>query len=164
MKFLKQEIKLERCFMKLAWIGSAALALGVSAMVPSFASADSWRRDNRDNGRVQVRIERDRVDHYRDNGRYDDRFRNDERFRDFDRDISLRDVPRNVLDTLNCEVHGRVGEVQYVHRDGKFFYRFQVDSDGRRGADASVRIGENGRLLSVEEAAQCDVGFRGYRR
>jgi hypothetical protein len=67
-----------------------------------------------------------------------------------------------VLNTLNCEVHGRIGEVQYVHRDGKFFYRFQVDSDGRRGADASVRIGENGRLLSVEEVAQCDAGFQGY--
>jgi hypothetical protein len=147
--------------MKLAWIGSAALALGVSAAIPSFASAD-WRRDN---GRVEARIERDRFDHDRDYRRYDgDRFRDNYRFRDFDRDISLRDVPRNVLDTLNCEVHGRIGEVQFVHRDGKFFYRFQVDSDGRRGADASVRIGENGRLLSVEEAAQCDVGFRGYRR
>ena len=142
--------------MKLAWIGSAALALGVSAAIPTFASADSWHRDN---GRVQVRVERVRVDHDRDYRGYDDRFRDDERFRDFDRDISLRDVPRNVLDTLNCEVHGRIGEVQYVHRDGKFFYRFQVDSDGRRGADASVRIGENGRLLSVEEIAQCDAGW-----
>jgi hypothetical protein len=139
--------------MKLAWIGSAALTLGVSAAIPSFASADSWRRgDDRYHDRdrrVDVRIERVRVD---------------DRFRDFDQDISLRDVPRNVLDTLNCEVHGRVGEVQYVHRDGKFFYRFQVDSDGRRGADASVRVGANGRLLSVEEAAQCDAGFRGYHR
>jgi hypothetical protein len=149
--------------MKLAWIGSAAMALGVSAVIPTFASAD-WHRDNCDYGRVEVRIERDRVEHSRYNGRYDDRYRNDERFRDFDRDISLRDVPRNVLDTLNCEVHGRIGEVQFVHRDGKYFYRFQIDSDGRRGADASVRIGENGRLLSVEEAAQCDVSFRGYRR
>ena len=142
--------------MKLAWIGSAALALGVSAAIPSFASADSWRRGD---DRSHVRYERDRHVEVRV-----ERYRDDDRFRDFDQDISLRDVPRNVLDTLNCEVHGRVGEVQYVHRDGKFFYRFQVDSDGRRGADASVRIGANGRLLSVEEATQCDAGFRGYHR
>ncbi len=117
--------------MKLAWIGSAALALGVSAAIPSFASADSWRRGD---DRSHVRYERDRHVEVRV-----ERYRDDDRFRDFDQDISLRDVPRNVLDTLNCEVHGRIGEVQYVHRDGKFFYRFQVDSDGRRGADASVR-------------------------
>ena len=142
--------------MKLAWIGSAALALGVSAAIPSFASADSWRRND---DRSHVRYERDRHVEVRV-----ERYRDDDRFRDFDQDISLRDVPRNVIDTLNCEVHGRIGEVQYVHRDGKFFYRFQVDSDGRRGADESVRIGANGRLLSVEEVAQCDAGFRGYHR
>ena len=142
--------------MKLAWIGSAALALGVSAAIPSFASADSWRRDG---DRYHERYQRDRHVEVRF-----ERYRDDDRFRDFDESISLREVPRNVLDTLNCEVHGRIGEVQYVHRDGKFFYRFQVDSDGRRGADESVRIGANGRLLSVEEVAQCDAGFRGYHR
>jgi hypothetical protein len=142
--------------MKLAWIGSAALALGVSAAIPSFASADSWRRDD---GRSHVRYERDRRVDVRI-----ERVRVDDRFRDFDQDISLRDVPRNVIDTLNCESHGAIGAVQYVHRDGKFFYRFQVDRDGRRGADASVRIGANGHLLSVEEVAQCDAGFRGYHR
>ena len=145
--------------MKLAWIGSAALALGVSAAIPSFASADSWRHDDHDryDRRDRVEVRRVEVRHIPEV-----RVRIDDRAYDFDRDISLRDVPGNVLNTLNCEVHGRIGEVQYVHRDGKFFYRFQVDSDGRRGADASVRIGENGRLLSVEEVAQCDAGFQGY--
>jgi hypothetical protein len=147
--------------MKLAWISSAALALGVSVAVPSMAHADNnWRHDN---GRDRVRIERPRVE-----VRRDVRIRVDDRVRDFDDTIRLNNVPRNVLDTLHDEFHGRiVGEVQYVHRDGKFFYRFQVDTGGRRDADASVRIGENGRLLSVEEAAQCDPGhydFRNLRR
>jgi hypothetical protein len=156
----EEEIKPERCFMKLAWIGSAALALGVSAAIPSFASADGWRHGD-DHGRYDRR-DRVEVRHVEVRHVPEIRVRIDDRDYDFDRDISLREVPRNVLDTLNCEVHGRIGEVQYVHRDGKYFYRFQVDSDGRRGADASVRIGENGRLLSVEEVAQCDAGFHGY--
>ena len=146
--------------MKLAWIGSAALALGVSAAIPSFASADGWRHDDHDRYDRRDRIE---VRHVEVRHVPDVRIRIDDRDDcDFDRDISLRDVPRNVLDTLNCEVRGGIGEVQYVHRDGKYFYRFQIDRDGRRGADESVRIGANGRLLSVEEVAQCDAGFRGY--
>jgi len=135
--------------MKLAWIGSAVLALGVSAVVPSFASADSWRHDDRGRDRYERR----------DNDRHDDHFRYDERSRDFDYDISLRDVPRNVMDTFNCEIHGRIERVQYVHRDGKYFYRFEVDGDRRYEGDASVRIGANGRLLSVEEAAHWDAGW-----
>jgi hypothetical protein len=142
--------------MKLAWISSAALALGVSMAVPTMAHADNWRRDN---DRDRVRIERPRVE-----VRRDIRIRVDDRVRDFDENISLRDVPHNVMDTLHDELRGRiVGAVQYVHRDGKFFYRFQVDTGGRRDADASVRIGENGRLLSVEESAQCDPGHHDYR-
>jgi len=144
--------------MKLAWIGSAALALGVSAAIPSFASADGWRHDDRDRHDRRDRVE---VRHVEVRHVPEVRVRV-ERDYDFDRDISLRDVPGNVLDTLNCEVHGRIDGVQYVHRDGKFFYRFEVDGDRRAGADASVRIGANGRLLSIEEIAQCDAGFRGY--
>ena len=136
--------------MKLAWIGSAVLALGVSAAIPSFASADSWRRHD-DRGRD--RHER------RDYDRHDDHVRYEPRVIDFDRDISLREVPRNVMETVNCEIRGRIEGVQYVHRDGKYFYRFEVDGDRYRGADASVRIGANGRLLSVEEIAQCDAGW-----
>ena len=45
--------------MKLAWIGSAALALGVSAAIPSFASADSWRRDG-DRSNLQAARDLDR--------------------------------------------------------------------------------------------------------
>ena len=132
--------------MKLAWITSAALAMGVSAAIPSLAHADNWRghRDYHDRDvRVVERGRYDRVDRYRD--------------RDFDNDIPLREVPRNVMDTLGDYTHGgRINAVQFVHRDGKFFYRFQVD--GRR-EDQSIRIGENGRLLSVEEVAQCDAGW-----
>lgn len=138
--------------MKLAWIGSAVLALGVSAAVPGFAHADSWRHDDRGHDRY----EQDRREHER---RDYDHARYEPRVIDFDRDISLREVPRNVMETVNCEVHGRIEGVQYVHRDGKFFYRFEVDGDRYRGADASVRIGANGRLLSVEEIAQCDAGW-----
>ena len=143
--------------MKLAWISSAALALGVPMGVPTMAHADNnWRHDN---DRDRVRIERPRVE-----VRRDVRIRVDDRVRDFDENINLRAVPHNVMDTLHDELRGRiVGAVQYVHRDGKFFYRFQVDTGGRRDADASVRIGENGRLLSVEESAQCDPGHRDYR-
>lgn len=151
--------------MKLAWIGSAALALGVSAAIPSFASAD-WRRDDRSHERYEHdrrdydRRDYDRRDYDRRDERRDfDHDRFDERYRDFDSDISLRDVPRNVMDTFNCEIHGRIESVQYVHRDGKYFYRFEVDGDRRYQGDASVRIGANGRLLSVEEAAQWDGGW-----
>jgi hypothetical protein len=138
--------------MKLAWIGSAVLALGISAAIPSFASADSRRHDDRSH----ERYEHER----RDNQRRDyDHERYDERYRDFDTDISLRDVPRNVMETFNCEIHGRIESVQYVHRDGKYFYRFEVDGDRRYAGDASVRIGANGRLLSIQEAAQWDGGW-----
>jgi hypothetical protein len=140
--------------MKLAWIGSAVLALGVSAAVPTFARAD-YRHEDRDHDRYERRDYDRHDDHFRD----DDRFRHDDRYRDFDHDVSLRDVPRNVMETFNCEIHGRIERVQYVHRDGKFFYRFEVDGDRRYEGDSSVRIGANGRLLSVEEAAQCDAGW-----
>ena len=133
--------------MRLNWIASAALAMGVTA-VPSFAHADyrDYRDHRDDRGRVEVKYDRyDRDDRYRDERR------------DFDRDVNIREVPHNVLDTLRDTTRGgRVLEVQYVFRDGKYFYRFQVD--GRRD-DQSVRIGANGRLLSVEEVAQCDAGW-----
>src|SRR4051812_15190196 len=130
--------------MKLNWIATAALAMGVSAAVPTFAHAADWR-DHRDTN-YRGRYDRDdRYDRYRDQRR------------EFDRDISIREVPRNVLDTLRDVTRGgRVEEVQYVFRDGKYFYRFQVD--GRRD-DQSIRIGANGRLLSIEEVAQCDAGW-----
>lgn len=129
--------------MKLKWITAAALAMGVSSAIPSVASADNWR------DRYDSRYER--LDH--DDWRH-------ERVRDFDRDISLRDVPGRVMDTIDHERRGRaIEEVQFVHRDGKFFYRFRIDDPGRHDRDLSIRVAEDGGLLSVEEAARYDRGY-----
>jgi len=155
--------------MKLAWIGSAALALGVSSAVPSLAQA-APRRDRDDVRYREDARYRDQYDHrdrdvrdYRDvrvSDRADD-------CRDFDVNVSLRDVPRAVLATADCERHGnRIESVQYVRRDGKLFYRVRLDDPGPRDRDVNLRIQPGGRLLSVQEAEQCDAGFfhGGYRR
>jgi len=127
--------------MKLAWITSAALSLGVSAAVPQFAAADNWW------GRDHVRYD------HRDDWRHD---------REFDRDISIREVPDRVMDTADRERRGRrIESVQFVRRDGREFYRFRIDDPGRHDRDMDVRVAPDGRLLSVEEAARYD---RHYRR
>lgn len=145
---------------KIRLIGSAALALGLMSAVPSFAKADSrYDRDWRDR-----REYRDRD--YRDYDRRD--YREDRRYysRDFDVDVPLSRVPRDVLRTLDCETRGRrIESVQYVSRDGKLFYRFRIDDPGRFDRDVNVRIQPGGRLLSIEEAEQWDVHyFRPHRR
>src|SRR5436190_12071006 len=103
--------------MRKSLIASAVLALGVSAVMPAFASAD-WRGDRRD----------DRYDR-RDDWRHDYDRRDDRRYNDdFDREISLRDVPRNVLESVDYARRGhRIEAVQFVHRNGNFFYRFRID-------------------------------------
>ena len=150
--------------MKLAWLGSAALALGVSAVVPSMTQAAPWRGDRDD---VRYRDDarfRDRYDHrdrdYRDYRDYRVSDRDD--CRDFDVNVSLRDVPRAVLATADCERHGnRIESVQYVRRDGKLFYRVRLDDPSPRDRDVNLRIQPGGRLLSIQEAEQCDpVYFR----
>jgi hypothetical protein len=146
--------------MKLAWLGSAALALGVSAIAPSLTQAAPWRGDRDDvRYREDARF-RDRYDHrdrdyrdYRVSDRADD-------CRDFDVNVSLRDVPRAVLATADCERHGnRIESVQYVRRDGKLFYRVRLDDPSPRDRDVNLRIQPGGRLLSIQEAEQCDPGF-----
>ena len=137
--------------MRIPWIASAALALGISAVIPTFAKAD-YRRDYRDNDR---RYERH------------DRYDRDRYERDFDTDIPLRDVPRDVLRTIDRERGGRpIEAVQYVHRDGKYFYRFRIDTRGRE--DLNFRINPAGRVLSVQEVEECDRGYvsphRDWRR
>jgi hypothetical protein len=129
-------------------IASAVLALGVSAAVPSLASAD-WRRDDyRRDGDWRVR-----EDIRRDQWAHDHRYIDD----DFDRNISLREVPRNVLDTAEYERHGlRIESIQFVHRNGNFFYRFRLDGPGRRDRDINLRISPGGKLMSVEEAGRID--------
>jgi hypothetical protein len=152
--------------MKLAWLGSAALALGVSAVVPSMTQAAPWRGDRDD---VRYRDDaryRDRYDH-RDREYRDYRVNDRDDCRDFDVEVSLRDVPRAVLATADCERHGnRIESVQYVRRDGKLFYRVRLDDPGPRDRDLNLRIQPGGRLLSIQEAEQCDPGFfrGGYRR
>jgi hypothetical protein len=131
----------------MAWLASAALALGVSAAVPSFARAD-YGRDYRDSGRDyrdgDRRWERDRHDHHVE--------------RDFDVNVSMRDVPHEVRHTIDDLRRGRAIEsVQFVKRDGKYFYRFRVDARGRD--DVNFRINPAGRLLSVQEVEECDRGY-----
>jgi hypothetical protein len=140
--------------MKLRWIATAALALTVSAALPTVAQADDYRgRDRYEDARHRDRYERDRgydrLDHHRhDHDRGHVRYQ-----REFDVDIPLREVPRNVMETANYERRGyRIEAVQHVFRDGKFFYRFRIDDPGRRDRDMNIRIAANGRLLTVEEA------------
>jgi len=125
-------------FYETGMMTSAALALGVSAVIPSAARADNGR-DRHDGDRYHNR--NDRYDRHDDRGRFgrDDR-RYDERYRDFDSDVSLRDVPHDVCRTIDQVRHDqRITAVQYVRRDGKLFYRFQLDGPGRR-EDLSVRV------------------------
>jgi hypothetical protein len=144
--------------MKKSLIASAVLALGVSAALPMTASAD-WR-DRRDDDRRYERRDDyryDRRDDYRHDHRDYDRHCND----DFDREISLRDVPRNVLESVNCETRGRgrIEAVQFVHRNGNFFYRFRMDDPRPRDNDVNIRVSPGGKIMGVEEARRCDDGY-----
>jgi hypothetical protein len=137
---------------KIRLIGSAALAVGLMAAIPSFAHADDRRwgrdRDYRDRDHREYRDYRD----YRDDRRY--------YTRDFDVDVPLSRVPRDVLRTVDCETRGRrIESVQYVCRDGKLFYRVRIDDPGRFDRDVNIRVQPGGRLLSIEEAEQWDVHF-----
>jgi hypothetical protein len=132
--------------MKKSLIASAVLALGVSAAVPTLASAD-WRHDDwRHDREIREDIRHDQWAH-------DHRYIDD----DFDRNISIREVPRNVLDTADYERHGlRIESIQFVHRNGNFFYRFRLDGPGRHDRDINLRISPGGKLMSVEEAGRID--------
>jgi len=113
------------------FLATAVLTLGTTAMIAAPAMAD-WRHDHR----------------YYPPTRYE---RSDRWGRDFDYNISLREVPRRVLDTLADVSRGRpVESIQYVRRDGRTFYRFRVDR--RHDTDLSFRISPDGRVLSVQEA------------
>jgi hypothetical protein len=148
--------------MRIASIASAVLALGISAAVPSMAKADHFRGrdyDRRYDDR-RVIVERRVIERpvYRDS--YRDSYR--ESYRDIDVNVSLRDVPSSVLNTLDCERHGEVETIQFVRRDGQEFYRFGVNE--RRGAQTVIRIGSNGRLLTIGQQEACDPGYAVYRR
>src|ERR1043166_6427150 len=122
--------------MKFAWIGSAALALGVSAAIPSMTQAAPWRDRDDVRYREDARY-RDRYDH-RDRDYRDYRANDRDDCRDFDVEVSLRDVPGAVLATADCERHGnRIESVQYVRRDGKLFYRLRIDDPGWRDRDVN---------------------------
>ncbi|HSI32104.1 MAG: hypothetical protein ACAI43_07605 [Phycisphaerae bacterium] len=116
----------------------AALALGSTAFMSTPAQAD-WRDYVRDRDYRDYR-DRDWRDH---DGRYG---------RDVDQTISMSEVPHRVRETLDRELgryNRRVEAAWFVRRDGKEFYRFQID---RRGNDdLSFRISPDGRLLSVQE-------------
>jgi len=121
--------------MKAKWIITAASAMAVASVAPQFVHADPYRHP---------------VVRY-------DRF---DRHRDFDEDISIREVPGDVMRTVDRERHGRrIEAVQYVHRDDKFFYRFRIDDPHPRDRDMSIRVAPDGRLLSVEEAERYDPRY-----
>jgi hypothetical protein len=134
--------------MKLHWLASAALALGVASVVPSFAKADDWRHD-------RDRYEYDHRDDWR-RDRYEDRRDDHRRYeRDFDVDVPVREVPRAAFEVANYERRGRrIEAVQYVFRDGKYFYRFRIDDPGWRDRDVNIRVTPGGRLLTIEEAGR----------
>lgn len=61
--------------------------------------------------------------------------------------IALRDVPGCVVDSVVNQRFGPINSVEFVRRDDRTFYRFIVDGrDGR----LDVRVGQDGRVLSVE--------------
>jgi hypothetical protein len=149
---------------------AAALTLGLAAFVPSFAKADDRghfdRNDHRDVRDVRTVREEPRRDEHRDFDRRDVRVHDEQvvvrpEIRDrvivqpapvyvtpeTDTPIDLCNVPGVVMNTVNGETRGRIESVTLVCRDGKDFYRFIVDN-GR--GDLDVRIGTNGKLLSVE--------------
>lgn len=124
------------------WIGSAIVALGVSSIIPVIASADGWR-DHEDRRAYHGRDYRDRD--YREHRRHD------RECRDFDVPVSLRDVPRQVLKTFECESRGgRLRCVDHVMRDGREFFRFQMTD--RHGCAYNIRIACNGAVLGIERA------------
>jgi hypothetical protein len=149
--------------MRFGLLTTAALTLGMSAAIPSFAKADHVR-DDRDHGRTEVRVSRDwHSDRGRDFHRdvYIERRPEIVRERvivrdpviisaDCDQPVSLNTVPGCVLNTLDRQCAGRVETVQFVRRDGQTFYRFRVDA--RRG-DLDVRIALDGNLLGIAPAA-----------
>jgi hypothetical protein len=149
--------------MRFGLLTTAALTLGMSAAIPSFAKADHVR-DDRDHGRTEVRDHRDvRDDHGRDFHRDVIVERRPEFVRervivrdpviistDCDQPVSLNTVPGCVLNTLDRQAAGRVETVQFVRRDGQTFYRFRVDA---RHGDLDVRIALDGDLLGIAPAA-----------
>jgi hypothetical protein len=134
--------------MKVSWILTAASAMAVASVSPRFVQADS---------RPPV-VRYDHNDRYRDDHRPD---YNRNHYRDFDENIDIRDVPRDVMRTVEHERRGRrIESVQYVHRDGKFFYRFRIDDPHPRDRDVNIRVAPGGRLLSIQEAEQYDHSYR----
>lgn len=126
--------------MKATWMMTAASAMAVAMISPKFVQADP---------RPPVV----RYDH-------DDRYRSDH-YRDFDENIDMRDVPREVRRAVDRERRDRrIESVQYVHRDGKFFYRFRIDDPHPRDRDMSIRVAPDGRILSVEDAERYDHSYR----
>lgn len=113
------------------WIAGAVLALGLGCVTPSFARAEDWRHDRHDH--------REPHRHHDNCGCR------------FDVPISIREVPRRVLDTFHCEARGgRLKCVDHVMREGREFYRFQMID--RHGCAFNIRIACNGAVLGVERA------------
>jgi hypothetical protein len=111
--------------MKLKWITSAALALGVSTAIPGLVKADDWRDWRRDRD-YHYRHDEDRV---------------------IVRDISLRDVPDRVLDRVNDYRHGRRIEwAQWVRDRDHVFYQFRIED--RRNGDFTLQIDPDGHVFA----------------
>jgi hypothetical protein len=122
--------------MKASWILSAAVAMGVSSLAPGVVRADPWQHQSTRYDRFDTR-------------------------HDFDENVEMKEVPKEVRETINRERHDRrIESIQYVHREGKLFYRFRIDDPHPRDKDMSIRVAPDGRLLSVEEAQKWDDKYR----
>jgi hypothetical protein len=66
--------------------------------------------------------------------------------------VRIEDVPRDVRHTIDAEAHGHnVLAVQQVRHGDREFYRATIEQ--HLDADKVIRVGPDGRLFSVEEAA-----------
>ena len=112
--------------MKLAWIKSTVLTLGISAAIPVMSQADDWRDSHRDRDRDFHHVHHD-----------DDRI--------IVRDVSLREVPGRVLDRVDDYRHGRgIERAQYVRDRDHVFFQFRIED--RRHGDFTLRIEPDGHL------------------
>ena len=132
--------------MKLRWMTSAAVTLGLCAVAPTMARADRFGGD-RDRGPV-VEVRRDHEDRY-DRGR-EIHDRRDFHERDCDDAVGLPRVPRRVVETAERAGNGRhIESVRFIRRDGLEFYKFDMQHHGWK--DLIVRVAPDGCLLNAEK-------------
>jgi uncharacterized membrane protein YkoI len=141
--------------MKMRLLTTAALSLGLSALVPSFAKADHYE------GRL---VEEHRYDDHRDVGYRpvprEVRVERDVRVervyapvvevrRDCDVPVSLAEVPARVIDTAERSGNGRrIESVRLERHNGRTTY--VVHMERGRKEDIVLRVEPDGDLLAID--------------